>query len=355
MSQNDSLSINSTQPTTGSAVKHDGKSYLEPHLHPPPVHVPRPNVAPASLTSTSKKWNTDSLGTRLAVDAASATTAAALICPIVTIIDRAIIEKAAKGLAIRQSLTASFKGLITRPHRFLVSTPFLLIYTLYSCTYLTANVIDTVVSITNDKAFSHVSAGPVKFASTAIVNMSICVYKDSRFAKIFGAQGQQPQSAPRSSTPTAGPSPATCHPTRHLGSAPKIPKISLGLFGLRDSLTIFASFNVPQLISPHIPDFLASTPSSKTSLAQFTIPATVQLFSTPLHLLGLDLYNRQPPGGLPAVDRWARVKRDWLPSCIARIGRILPAYGVGGVVNTKLRGGLMGSLETSASKKEAIL
>lgn len=250
-------------------------------------------------------------------------------------------------MAIRQSLTSSLKGLITRPHHFLVSTPFLLIYTLYSCTYITANFIDTAVSTTSDKAFSHVSAGPIKFVSTAFVNMSICIYKDSRFAKLFGAQAQGTPAAATSSTAAQ----AACHNIKQLASSPKIPKISLGLFGLRDSLTIFASFNVPQLISPHIPDFLASTPSSKTSLAQFTIPATVQIFSTPLHLLGLDLYNRQPAGGLPAADRWARVKRDWAPSCAARIGRILPAYGVGGVVNTKLRAHLMNSLESTAPEK----
>ncbi|EER28401.1 hypothetical protein D8B26_004743 [Coccidioides posadasii str. Silveira] len=354
MSQDDRVSVDSTHPTKDMVIKHNSSSYLEPHVHPPPVHVPHRHVVPESLASTAKKWNTNSLGMRLALDAASATTAAALICPIVTIIDRAIIEKAAKGLAIRESLTSSLRGMITRPHHFIISTPFLLIYTLYSCTYLTANVIDTVVSTTNDKEFSHVSAGPTKFLSTALVNMSICVYKDSRFAKLFGAQGQQTQGSPQSSATASRGAQMACQSMKKMAAAPKIPKISLGLFGLRDSLTIFASFNVPQLISPHIPNFLASTPSSKTSLAQFTIPATVQIFSTPLHLLGLDLYNRQPSEGLPAADRWARVKRDWFPSCVARIGRILPAYGVGGVVNTKLRANLMHSVEATASEKSTL-
>lgn len=161
--------------------------------------------------------------------------------------------------------------------------------------------------------------------------MSICVFKDTRFARIFGAQGQNSSSSSPSKPTSPRPLP--------------IPKTSLGLFCLRDSLTIFASFNVPTLLSPHIPDFLASTPSSKTALAQFSIPASVQFLSTPVHLLGLDLYNRQPAGGLPTVDRWTRVKRDYLPSCMARIGRIVPAYGCGGVVNTKLRTKFMDSLK----------
>ena len=35
--------------------------------------------------------------------------------------------------------------------------------------------------------------------------------------------------------------------------------------------------------------------------------------------------------------RVRRVVRDWGVSCAARMGRIVPAFGVGGVVNTKVR------------------
>ncbi|KAK2739569.1 hypothetical protein FQN57_006531 [Myotisia sp. PD_48] len=320
-------------------VDHHG-SYLEPHVHPKPVHVP--TSYPVGLDAVGSKWNTQRLGSRLAVDAASAAVAAVLICPFITIIDRSIIEKAAKGLPIRTSLASSFKSLITRPHHFIVSTPFLLIYTLYSCTYLTANLIDTTVSTLENKSFSDISTGPAKFAATALVNMSLCVYKDSRFVKLFGAQSSPSEPLkPRSAN-------IPCHPTAATlqQAAPRIPLTSYSLFCLRDSLTIFASFNLPPLVSRHIPDAFASTPSGKKALAQFTIPATVQLFSTPVHLLGLDLYNRQPVGGLSAADRWARVKRDWIPSCAARIGRILPAYGVGGVANTRFRETLMESIDT---------
>lgn len=81
---------------------------------------------------------------------------------------------------------------------------------------------------------------------------------------------------------------------------------------------------------------------SSASAAQFMTPAAVQLVSTPLHLLGLDLYNRQ---GVGANERIARVVRDWAKSSFARMGRIIPAFGVGGVVNMKVRRGLMEKLE----------
>jgi hypothetical protein len=83
---------------------------------------------------------------------------------------------------------------------------------------------------------------------------------------------------------------------------------------------------------------------SGQTVAQFLAPATVQIFSTPLHLLGLDLYNR---GGKAVswADRWMIVKKNWAVSAAARICRIVPAFGVGGVVNSKVRKGLVGRLE----------
>lgn len=231
--------------------------------------------------------------------------------------------------------------MVTSPRGFFLSTPFLLIYTLYSTTYLTANAIDTVTSTVRNQPFSTVTPGTAKFLTTTSVNMAICVYKDARFAKIFGASS--PQSSSNDPAKAAASAAAT--------AAKKIPKISYSLFCLRDSVTIFASFNVPALIAPSIPDSIASTPGMKAAMAQFASPALMQFVSTPMHLLGLDLYNRQPPGGLGWRERLARIRRDYIPSSFARMGKIVPAYGVGGVVNVRMRAALMGRLERMAEEK----
>lgn len=84
---------------------------------------------------------------------------------------------------------------------------------------------------------------------------------------------------------------------------------------------------------------------SAASVAQFVTPAAVQIFSTPLHLLGLDLYNRPGVKVGGADGRAARVVRDWGKAAFARMGRIIPAFGVGGVVNAKVRRGFMERLE----------
>ena len=125
-----------------------------------------------------------------------------------------------------------------------------------------------------------------------------------------------------------------------------MPLPSYVLFTLRDCLTIFASFNVPPLLGPVISRNMSKEIEKSLSgqtVAQFLAPATVQIFSTPLHLLGLDLYNRGKD--VSWGDRWAIVKKNWAVSAAARICRIVPAFGVGGVVNSKVRKNLITRLE----------
>lgn len=94
---------------------------------------------------------------------------------------------------------------------------------------------------------------------------------------------------------------------------------------------------MPPLLGPvlsrKLPEEFQKNMSGQT-LAQFLAPAGVQLISTPMHLLGLDLYNRS---GASTADRWNIIKKNWGISAVARMCRIVPAFGVGGVVNQKVR------------------
>lgn len=65
-----------------------------------------------------------------------------------------------------------------------------------------------------------------------------------------------------------------------------------------------------------------------------------------MHLLGLDLYNR--PGAKVregGLSRWRKVARNWGGSCLARMARVVPAFGIGGVVNSTVRRDFMGEFE----------
>ncbi|KAK4939960.1 hypothetical protein LTR10_019812 [Elasticomyces elasticus] len=261
------------------------------------TQLPLPSAVRDSPLNPDKvsQWNTTNIGKRLAADLTSAASAAGLVAPVICVLDR----------------------------------PFLLIFGLYSCTYIAANTVDTLMSTLYSKPASSVSSGATKFLATSSVNMSGSIYKDSNFARMFGAKS--------------------------VGPAAVVPKLSYALFAMRDSMTIFASFNLPSIIAPqlaHLPPAvksrfsrILSTESGRANTAQFLAPAGIQLLSTPLHLLGLDLYNRQGRMGL--VDRIPRILRDWGVSSLARMGRIIPAFGVGGVVNANVRKRLMTQIEAA--------
>lgn len=227
-------------------------------------------------------------------------------------------QNASGQATLKDSLRSSLKNFVLRPHNLLFSKPFALICMLYGGTYLTANTLDTVTSTIHSKPASTVTSGTPKFVASSTANIGLCLFKDQTFARLFGPSG----------------------PPR------PVPFPSYILFTARDCLTIFASFNIPPMLGPVITKNLSEELQKSISgqtISQFLAPASVQLISTPMHLLGLDLYNRGK--GVTWADRWSIVKKNWGISAVARICRIVPAFGVGGVVNMKVRKGLMHRLE----------
>lgn len=202
---------------------------------------------------------------------------------------------------------------------------------LYTGTYMTANTIDTITTHyqhrrrrratpageNEDIDIKAVHPGTPKFLATTAVNMSLCLYKDRTFTRLF--------------------SPLTPRP---------VPLPTYLLFSARDTLTIFFSFNLPPVLAPYLPvnpatgmvagwEKMGWAGWRPQTVTQMVAPAVCQIASTPLHLWGLDLYNRPGVGG--RVGRWGRVRGEWVKSALARMGRIVPAFGVGGVVNAGVR------------------
>lgn len=220
---------------------------------------------------------------------------------------------------LKHSLKGSIKSFLLKPHNLIFSKPFGLICMLYGGTYLTANSLDTITSTVQNKSPTHVTSGTLKFAASSGANIGLCLFKDQAFARLYGPGG----------------------PPR------PVPLPSYVLFTLRDCLTIFASFNIPPLLGPVISRNMGVELEKRVSgqtVAQFAAPAAVQILSTPMHLLGLDLYNRGSKS-ITWDERWAIVKKNWAVSAAARICRIVPAFGVGGVVNAKVRRTLIEKLE----------
>lgn len=146
------------------------------------------------------------------------------------------------------------------------------------------------------------------------------VWKDIRFAKIFGTQ-------------TYAHNVETVRPA--LVQNRGVARAATAIFLLRDGVTIFGSFTLAPKLSAAIPDSITSHPQAKPVISQLTVPVLTQFVATPLHLLGLDLYMRQH--AVPLVDRVVQSQRYLASTTLVRCIRILPAFGFGCLANLELR------------------
>jgi hypothetical protein len=172
----------------------------------------------------------------------------------------------------------------------------------FSGTYATANVVE--------RYFQLKGTSPVlpKFLASSVVNISLSVSKDKAYARMFG------KGSPRST-----------------------PLSSLSLFAIRDGMTVLASFSMPPIISSKLQASYGLSKLRADTIAQLSSPLLVQILSTPLHLLGLDLYNRRQLESNQMTERMSFIKQEYFKTLLARWSRILPAFGIGGIINTRLR------------------
>ena len=199
-------------------------------------------------------------------------------------------------------------------------------WTLYAATYTTANVTETVVRAFSQKK-DEVLVGSITFLSTCLVNVPLGVWKDIRFVQAYG-NARLPNPVLRGKelpSPIVQPSSA---------SLPRVPKVVGATFLIRDAITILGSFTLPSVLCEPIPDTVLSDPVIKAAAAQLVVPIFSQVFATPVHILGLDLYNHPQA---QTRERLSRIRENLGPTTAMRCFRIIPAFGVGCIMNTNLR------------------
>lgn len=239
------------------------------------------------------------LGVRLAVESTAAFLCALSVAPAISIVDKAIVSNASGLEPLIPCLLNGIKTFFLKPIYFMKQPSFLFILGVYSGTYIAANSIEAVCERNEQNPLYP------KFVGSSAANVTLSVLKDKAFARMFGKGDPKP-----------------------------MPSISMGLFAVRDSMTILASFSLPPIISKHMQSKMNMDANSSDKLSQLFTPVTMQIFSTPLHLLGLDIYNRD---GMKSVDRINFIKQEYVKTMLARMARIFPAFGVGGVVNKYIR------------------
>ncbi|KAJ3183581.1 hypothetical protein HDU85_002010 [Gaertneriomyces sp. JEL0708] len=242
---------------------------------------------------------------------ASGVTAALLVSPFIKIIDASIFANASGRQALVPAIASGLKDLLFRPAYFFKQLPFICVLGVYSATYCVANVVQAVC----DHQL-HVDWFWPKFIASSITNVSASVAKDAYFTRAFAKI----------------PSPGMTISNR------PVPVVSNVLYATRDSVTIFASFNLPPIVAQHLHRSMGVSQPTADTFAQLFTPCAVQFATAPLHLVGMDLYNRPNTASITTwPDRIAFVRREYVKTALARCGRIFPAYGIGGVANKALR------------------
>lgn len=82
--------------------------------------------------------------------------------------------------------------------------------------------------------------------------------------------------------------------------SPNFPNSSYAAFASRDAVLISVSFIFAPLVGPIVHKNTGLSPLVSDIVAQISVPACAQLMATPIHLTGLDFYNRP---GIPMQTR----------------------------------------------------
>ncbi|RKK42628.1 hypothetical protein BFJ66_g10389 [Fusarium oxysporum f. sp. cepae] len=171
------------------------------------------------------------------------------------------------------------------------SRPFGIVWVLYAVTFGTANATETVASRLKSTTISSLSFIPI-----SLVNVPLGIWKDLKLAQIYSAQ------------------PTERAKVRQV--VKRVSRASMTAFLIRDSATMFGSFTLPTLLASAVPDSVFASPHGKIMATQTTVPILSQIVSTPVHLLGLDYYNRN--GGATVVERLSRIRADIMPATVNR-------------------------------------
>lgn len=236
----------------------------------------------------------------VAVEATAAAVTAVTVAPIITVMDKSIIAAAAGRERLAAGVVNGFKEMFTSPLTFVRQPFFRWITFVYFGTYLVAN------NVHNACDMMEVDWQFPKFVSSSATNVGLSLLKDRAFTRMLGTVAPKP-----------------------------LPAASYLLFTTRDSMTIAASFNFPPYVSNALQAQMGMSQAAADFTAQLVSPCAIQFVSAPLHLVGLDLYNNP---GKSIGERMSFVGKNYLGTALARVGRILPAFGFGGECWNCMRG-----------------
>lgn len=282
-----------------------------------------PFLLPSINLPTFERKTSTHLGEKILGDVMVAFGVTLGVAPFMTVVDKAIVQRANGSHSILSSAAESLKGMARNPIAYTKSPMFLMMWGVYGLTYATANSLKTITehqehsrktqeSRQGIASSSSSSAGKMAvFSGTALVNSASSLLKDKAYAKMFGTS-----------------------------TASSMPTITYALWATRDLMVVGSSFILPELVGKKLEQDYDMNKDDALKVSQLTVPIATQFLAGPVQLLGLDFYNR-PLSNLgyaeAAVERTRFLANGFWSVVGARVARIFPAYSIGGVFNTKFR------------------
>jgi len=238
------------------------------------------------------------LGFKFMGDFMAGAIAGVAVSPIISAVDRALAENASGKDSLYSSFFKSFREMGKAPAKFVMSPQFGWIWLVYAGTYVSVNMCKSYCENTNTNP-----AGPV-WGTSFLVNTTTCIAKDRAFAKLFGS-----------------------------GGAKAVPLGSYGCWLTRDIVSMGVFFTLPPIAAKYAAVVTGSEQSGYYA-SQFALPLLVQFITTPIHLLGYDVYNN------PTNSTKQRIKfmqKDYLKNVSIRMIRMAPPWSIGTIGNKELR------------------
>jgi hypothetical protein len=237
-------------------------------------------------------------GSGLLADFAAAGIAGVAVAPVISAVDQALAENASGRAKLFPSFFGSLKSMAANPLKYLASPTFYWIWIVYGGTYLAANLTESACKARDmDAAFP-------KWVTTSVTNTSTCIAKDKAFAALFGTKAPQ-----------------------------GVPMGSYAAWLGRDVISMGVIFTAPPIVGKQVAGIFGSEKAGYYA-AQFGLPLVLQTVTTPMHLLGYDIYNN-PKNTF--AQRIAFMGKDYAKNVGIRMIRMVPPWSVGTIGNREMR------------------
>lgn len=229
-----------------------------------------------------------------------------LVSPLVSIIDKCIVQDISRHGTFAGALKHSTIEMIMKPKTFFGGLSFRLTFAVYFGTYAVANLSELFLDVKRVRDDEKRKQG--KVAASSVANISLLAWRDSVFARVYGSGNAETL---------------------------KTPYRTLGLFAARDACTMYATF----YLAPRAAKYLQTERGWEKNTAELSmalgIPALSQFATAPMHIHAMDYFNR--PQRISLADRLATIANEFHTVAFARGLRILPAFGIGSFSNNKFR------------------